>query len=52
MALTLGIDVASGRRIRPRSPATAATVWRGRKFLTRPAELERLWADLDLPRIR
>ncbi|MFC9763831.1 hypothetical protein [Rhodococcus jostii] len=26
-----------------------ATVWRGRKFWTRPAELERLWADLDLP---
>ncbi|MGH8880967.1 MAG: IS110 family transposase [Stackebrandtia sp.] len=25
-----------------------ATLWRGRKFHTRPADLERLWADLDL----
>lgn len=24
------------------------TVWRGRKFWTRPADLERLWDDLDL----
>jgi transposase len=46
MALTLGIDVA----VRAAHQATLArdgvTVWRGRKFWTRPAELERLWSDL------
>lgn len=48
MALTLGIDVA----VRAAHQATLArdgvTAWRGRKFWTRPADLERLWADLDL----
>lgn len=48
MALTLGVDVA----VRAAHQATLArdgvTVWCGRKFWTRPAELERLWADLDL----
>lgn len=48
MALTLGIDVA----VRAAHQATLArdgvTVWRGRKFWTRPADLERLWADLGL----
>lgn len=48
MALTLGIDVA----VRAAHQATLArdgvTVWRGRKFSTRPEELERLWRDLDL----
>lgn len=48
MALTLGIDVA----VRAEHQATLArdgvTVWRGRKFWTRPADLERLWTDLDL----
>ena len=48
MTLTLGIDVA----VRAAHQATLArdgvTVWRGRKFWTRPADLERLWADLDL----
>ena len=46
MALTLGIDVA----VRAAHQATLArdgkTVWRGRKFLTRPDELERVWADV------
>lgn len=23
-------------------------LWRGRKFLTRPSDLDRLWADLDV----
>jgi transposase len=48
MALTLGIDVA----VRAEHLATLArdgtTVWRGRKFWTRPADLEKLWSDLDL----
>ncbi|WP_307857410.1 transposase [Mycobacterium sp. SM1] len=46
VALTLGIDVA----VRAAHQATLArdgkTVWRGRKFLTRPDELERVWADV------
>lgn len=48
MAWTLGIDVA----VRAAHQATLApdgtTVWRGRKFSTRPMDLERLWADLAL----
>ncbi|WP_425308935.1 IS110 family transposase [Ammonicoccus fulvus] len=49
MALTLGIDMA----VRTAHQATLArdgvTVWRGRKFWTRPPDLERLWADLEVP---
>lgn len=49
MAWTLGIDVA----VRAAHQATLArdgtTVWRGRKFSTRPTDLERLWTDLALP---
>jgi transposase len=48
MALTLGIDVA----VRAAHQATLArdgvTVWRGRKFSTRPPDLQRLWSDLDV----
>lgn len=48
MAWTLGIDVA----VRAAHQATLArdgtTVWRGRKFSTRPMDLERMWADLAL----
>jgi transposase len=48
VALTLGIDVA----VRAAHQATLArdgkTVWRGRKFLTRPDELERVWADVGV----
>ena len=48
MVLTLGIDVA----VRAAHQATLArdgtTVWRGRKFSTRPTDLERLWSDLAL----
>ena len=48
MAVTLGIDVA----VRAAHQATLArdgkTLWRGRKFSTRPAELERLWVDLGV----
>jgi transposase len=46
VALTLGIDVA----VRAAHQATLArdgkTLWRGRKFLTRPDELEAVWADV------
>lgn len=48
VTMTLGVDVA----LRAAHQATLAVgglpVWKGRKFTTRPAELERLWADLDL----
>ncbi|MGE5694309.1 MAG: IS110 family transposase [Candidatus Sericytochromatia bacterium] len=48
VALTLGVDVA----IRAAHQATLArdgvVVWRGRKFFTRPDDLERLWAELGL----
>ncbi|HVK27887.1 MAG TPA: IS110 family transposase [Nocardioides sp.] len=48
MALTLGIDVACRAAHQATLAVDGKTVWRGRKFWTRPADLERLWADLDL----
>ena len=48
MALTLGIDVACRAAHQATLARDGATVWRGRKFWTRPADLDRLWADLDL----
>lgn len=48
MALTLGIDVAVRAAHQATLARDGATVWRGRKFWTRPADLDRLWADLDL----
>ena len=46
MTFTLGIDIA----VRAEHQATLAedgvTLWRGRKFWTRPDDLDRLWADL------
>jgi transposase len=48
MALTLGIDVAVRAVHQATLTRDGATVWRGRKFSTRPTELERLWSDLDL----
>lgn len=48
MALTLGIDVAVRAAHQATLARDGATVWRGRKFWTRPADLERLWVDLDL----
>lgn len=49
MSVTLGIDLAC----RAAHQATFAHsdgsyIWSGRKFFTRPAELQRLWDDLDL----
>src|SRR6476620_2423036 len=43
------IDVAVRAEHQATLARDGATVWRGRKFWTRPADLERLWADLDLP---
>lgn len=48
MALTLGIDVACRAAHQATLAADGKTVWRGRKFWTRPTDLERLWEDLDL----
>lgn len=48
MAWTLGIDVAVRAAHQTTLARDGATVWRGRKFSTRPADLERLWADLAL----
>ncbi len=48
MALTLGIDVAVRAAHQGTLARDGITVWRGRKFSTRPAELERLWDDLNL----
>ena len=48
MSLTLGIDVAVRAAHQATLARDGATVWRGRKFWTRPADLERLWSDLDL----
>ncbi|PND54099.1 IS110 family transposase [Mycobacterium sp. ENV421] len=48
MALTLGIDVAVRAAHQATLSRDGATVWRGRKFSTRPMDLERLWSDLKL----
>jgi hypothetical protein len=48
MAVTLGIDVAVRAAHQATLARDGATVWRGRKFSTRPMDLERLWSDLDL----
>lgn len=45
---TLGIDVACRAAHQATLACNGATVWRGRKFWTLPAELDRLWADLGL----
>ncbi len=48
MSKTLGIDVACRAAHQASLAVDGKIVWRGRKFFTRSAELERLWADLDL----
>lgn len=48
MALTLGIDVACRAAHQATLARDGVPVWRGRKFFTRPAELDRLWEDLAL----
>lgn len=48
MALTLGIDVAVRAAHQATLVRDGVAVWRGRKFSTRPPDLQRLWSDLDL----
>jgi len=45
---TLGIDVACRAAHLATLARDGATVWRGRRFWTSPADLERLWEDLAL----
>lgn len=48
MSTTLGIDVACRAAHQASLAIEGRLVWTGRKFFTRPADLEKLWADLDL----
>ena len=49
MGKTLGIDLACRAAHQASLAGSDGSVeWSGRKFFTRPADLERLWADLDL----
>lgn len=48
MSMTLGIDVACRAEHQASLMIDGRPVWRGRKFLTRTTELDRLWDDLAL----
>lgn len=48
MAWTLGIDVACRAAHQATLARDGVPVWPGRKFFTRPADLDRLWEDLGL----
>lgn len=48
MSTTLGIDVACRAAHQAALAVEGKVVWKGRKFFTRPKDLDRLWADLDL----
>lgn len=48
MSTTLGIDVACRAAHQGSLAVEGRLVWTGRKFFTRPADLEKLWTDLDL----
>ena len=48
MSKTLGIDVACRAAHQASLAVDGKVVWTGRKFFTRPTDLEKLWADLDL----
>ena len=48
MSMTLGIDVACRAEHQATLAIDGRPVWRGRQFLTRTSDLERLWADLDV----
>lgn len=48
MTWTLGIDVACRAAHQATLTHHGTTVWRGRKFSTSTADLERLWRDLDI----
>lgn len=48
MSMTLGVDVACRAEHQATLAIDGKPVWRGRKFLTRTTDLDRLWDDLDL----
>lgn len=48
MALTLGIDVACRAAHQATFAIDGSPAWRGRKFFTRPSQLQSLWDDLGL----
>lgn len=48
MTMTLGVDVACRAEHQATLAIDGRPVWRGRKFLTRTSDLDRLWGDLDL----
>ncbi len=48
MTMTLGVDVACRAEHQATLAIDGRPVWRGRKFLTRTTDLDRLWDDLDL----
>ncbi len=47
-SICLGIDVACRAAHQATLAVGGRPVWKGRKFFTRPQDLDRLWADLDL----
>lgn len=48
MAMTLGIDLACrAAHVASLAGADGMLLWRGRSFFTRPADLEKLWRDVD-----
>ncbi len=48
MAMTLGIDLACrAAHVASLAGPDGRLVWRGRKFFSRTADLERLWGDID-----
>ncbi len=50
MAMTLGIDLACrAAHVASLAGPDGALVWRGRSLFTRPADLEKLWRDIDCP---
>jgi transposase len=48
MTMTLGVDVACRAEHQASLAIDGRVKWRGRKFLTRTTDLERLWADLGV----
>ena len=50
MAMTLGIDLACrAAHVASLAGPDGALVWQGRSFFTRPADLDKLWRDIDCP---
>ena len=50
MHMTLGIDLACrAAHVASLAGPDGAMIWRGRSLFTRPADLEKLWRDIDCP---